>query len=57
MDPVLLLLSALLLASLAAFLSGILPYPFGLLVLAALIAARLHDRRDPGRHRRQRGRQ
>jgi dihydroxy-acid dehydratase len=57
MDPVLLLLSALLLASLAAFLSGILPYPFGLLVLAALIAARLLYRREPGRRRRQRGRQ
>ena len=49
MDPVLIILSGLLVASLLAFFLGIIPYPFGLLVLAALIAARLLHLRGPGR--------
>ena len=47
-DPVLLILSGLLLASLAAFLLDIIPYPFGLIVLTIFIIGRvfyLKDRR------------
>lgn len=41
MDPVLIVLSGLLLVTLLAFLLGVIPYPIGLLVLAAFIAARI----------------
>jgi len=41
MDPILMLLIGLLLASLLAFFLGVIPYPYGLLVLGAFIAARL----------------
>jgi hypothetical protein len=41
LDPVLITLSGLLLASLLAFFLDIIPYPYGLLVLAAFIAARI----------------
>lgn len=40
-DTVLLLLLALLLASLSAFFLGLIPYPYGLLILAAFITARV----------------
>jgi len=40
-DTVLLVLLALLLASLAAFFLGAIPYPYGLLILAAFITARI----------------
>lgn len=40
-DSVLLVLFGLLLASLSAFFLGIIPYPYGLLVLAAFITARI----------------
>lgn len=39
-DPLLLILLAALLASLAAFFLGRIPYPYGLFVLAAFAAAR-----------------
>lgn len=41
MDPVVLALSGLLLATLLAFLLGVIPYPIGLFVLAACITARI----------------
>jgi hypothetical protein len=41
MDPVLLVLLVLLTASLLAFFLGIFPYPYGLIILLAFIAARL----------------
>lgn len=41
MDPVLTLLIGLLLASLLAFYLGIIPYPFGLLVLGVFVVARI----------------
>ena len=41
MDPVLLVLLALLAATLTAFFLGVFPYPFGLLVLTFLIIGRL----------------
>ncbi len=41
MDPVLTLLIGLLLASLLAFSLGIIPYPFGLLVLGVFVVARV----------------
>ena len=40
-DSVLLLLLGLLLASLSAFFLGLIPYPYGLLILAAFITARI----------------
>lgn len=43
----LIVLLALLLASLLAFLSGFIPYPFGLIVLSVLIAARVLYLRGP----------
>jgi hypothetical protein len=43
-DPVLLLLIGILALSLTAFLAGLLPYPIGLIVLLALIIARLVSR-------------
>ena len=41
MDPILTLMVGLLLASLLAFFLGIIPYPYGLLVLGVFIAARI----------------
>lgn len=40
-DPVILLLSGLLALSLAAYFGKLIPYPFGLLILLVLIAARI----------------
>lgn len=40
-DPLLIILLLLLLSSLALFFIGIFPYPFGLVILAALLMARL----------------
>ena len=40
-DPVLVTLSVLLVASLAAFVLGFIPYPYGLLVLGVFIASRI----------------
>jgi hypothetical protein len=40
-DPVLLVLLVLLVLTMSAFFLGILPYPFGMLILLALIAARV----------------
>ena len=47
-DPVLLVLLALLMATLLTFFLGIIPYPYGLIVLAAFIAARILYLRGPG---------
>ena len=44
-DPVLLGLIALLVLTITLFLAGVLPYPFGILVLLLLIVARLLSRR------------
>lgn len=41
LDWILLLLTGLLLATLAAFFSGMLPYPFGLIILSIFIIARI----------------
>jgi hypothetical protein len=41
MDPVLLVLFGLLFAALLAFFLGAIPYPYGIMVLAAFIVARL----------------
>ena len=49
MDRVLVLLLGLLLATLLAFFLGIIPYPFGLIVLLVLIAARILYLRGPGK--------
>ncbi|MGD2074692.1 MAG: hypothetical protein PVG38_07190 [Gammaproteobacteria bacterium] len=52
MDRVLILLIVLLLASLSAFFLGIFPYPYGLIILSAFIAARFFWlRSDDGRRR------
>jgi len=48
MDLVLIALSGLLLATLLAFLLGIIPYPVGIFVLAAFIAARVLYLQGPG---------
>jgi len=40
-DPFLLLLAVLLLISLAAFLGGLMPYPYGVLVLTIFLLARV----------------
>lgn len=40
-DPLLLLLLTILAISLLAFMAGVLPYPFGLLILSAFILARI----------------
>ncbi len=40
-DPILLILLGILALSLSAFLAGVLPYPFGLLVLSVFIVARI----------------
>lgn len=40
-DPVLLFLSGLLVLTLSAFFAGLLPYPFGLLILTVFIMARI----------------
>ena len=45
-DPVVLILLGLLLATLLAFTLGLVPYPFGLLILVILVAARLLYLRD-----------
>jgi hypothetical protein len=47
--PVLVLL-VLLAGSLAAFLLGIFPYPFGILIVLALLVARLLLQQHPGSH-------
>jgi len=44
-DPVLLGLVGLLALTITLFLAGVLPYPFGILVLLLLIVARLLSRR------------
>ncbi|MFC1774510.1 hypothetical protein ACFL3A_14365 [Pseudomonadota bacterium] len=49
MDPVLITLSGLLLATLLGFLLGVIPYPIGLFVLAAFIAARILYLQGPGK--------
>ena len=43
-DPVLAIAAGLLAASLLAYFLGAIPYPYGLLILSALIAARLLSR-------------
>ena len=48
MDVPLLIIAALLVATLTAFLSGLFPYPFGLLVLLAFLIARLLQLRSKG---------
>lgn len=40
-DPILVVLIVLLLASVAAFLSGLLPYPLGFIILSIFIVARI----------------
>ena len=47
-DLVLAVLAGLLIASLLAFMWGIFPYPFGLIVLAVLITARIFSLRGSG---------
>ena len=44
-DPLLVILGGLLAISLLAFFSGVIPYPFGMLVLSAFIAARVLSKR------------
>jgi hypothetical protein len=44
-DPVLLGLVGLLVLTISLFLAGVLPYPFGILILLLLIVARLLSRR------------
>ena len=51
-DRILLVLVGLLSASLAAFFLGLIPYPFGLLVLLVLIVARILSLQGPDRDRR-----
>ena len=41
MDPVLIIIAVLLIASLLAFIGGLFPYPYGLLVLLIFFVARL----------------
>jgi hypothetical protein len=48
-DPALILLIGLLLASLAAFFLGFIPYPYGLLIPAAFITARTLGLRSIGK--------
>ena len=48
-DPVLLTLLGLLLASLTAFILGIIAYPFGLFILTVFIAARVLYLQRPGK--------
>jgi hypothetical protein len=48
-DAVLMVLSGLLLASLAAFLLDIIPYPFGLIVLTIFIIGRVFYLKDRGK--------
>ena len=40
-DPILLILLGILALSLLAFLTGVLPYPFGMLILSVFIVARI----------------
>jgi hypothetical protein len=49
MDAILMMLPGLFAASLLAFLLGLIPYPFGLLILAAFIAARIAYLQGPGK--------
>jgi hypothetical protein len=49
MDIVLIALLGLLFAILLAFFLGIIPYPYGLIVLAAFIAARILYLQGPGK--------
>ncbi|MFZ0469593.1 MAG: hypothetical protein WAL92_11805 [Thiogranum sp.] len=51
MDLILIALLGLLLATLLAFVMGVIPYPYGLIVLAALIAARILCLRGPRKPR------
>ena len=44
-DPVLLVLLALLALTVTAFLLGVLPYPYGILILLVFIVARILSRR------------
>jgi dihydroxy-acid dehydratase len=46
MDPLLLILGLLLIATLSAFFAGTIPYPFGVLVLSLLIIGRLFYLQD-----------
>ena len=46
MDRTLLLLIAMLLATLGAFLAGVFPYPFGFIILVVFIVARILYLRD-----------
>jgi hypothetical protein len=48
-DPVLLSLAGLLAASLTAFFLGLIPYPFGILVLGFLILGRVLYLKERGR--------
>jgi hypothetical protein len=48
-DPLLIILLTLLLLALLAFILGIIPYPYGLLVLLAFIAARIMSLQGPGK--------
>lgn len=48
-DPVLLALLGLLVASLTAFFMGVIPYPYGMFVLAALVAGRILYPRSQGK--------
>jgi hypothetical protein len=41
LDPALILILLLLISSLGLFFSGVLPYPYGFLILCALLIARL----------------
>jgi len=51
MNLILIALLGLLLATLLAFFLGVIPYPFGLIVLAAFIAARILYLRGPRKPR------
>jgi len=51
MDLILIALLGLLLATLLAFFLGVIPYPYGLIVLAALIAGRILYLRGPRKPR------
>jgi len=51
MDLILIVLLGLLLATLLAFFLGVIPYPFGLIVLGVLVAARILYLRGPRKPR------
>ena len=48
MDPVLIVLLGMLSASLSAFFLGIIPYPYGLIILLVFIAARILHLKNRG---------